>query len=230
MFFPEKITGIKDGDRVLEVGPGGTPHPRSDVFLERRYDSEEEWEAQRGMAPRLDSDKRTVYYDGGRFPFDDHEFDYVICSHVIEHLDDVPAFLSEMFRVAPRGYLEYPTICYEYLYNFDVHVNFVKFRSGVLFYLPKKETHLDEFMPVQKLLQHSLAMGYSRTVDDLKHVMFEGFEWTARFEARRATSLADLVGSASEITKAPEEYRYGIFSYVARKMKNLAKRVFFARK
>lgn len=230
MLFPEKITAVRQGDRVLEVGPGGAPHPRSNVLLERRYASEEEWAAQRGMAPRLESEDRTVYYEGGRFPFADKEFDYVICSHVIEHVEDVEFFLSELFRVAPRGYLEYPTICYEYLYNFDVHVNFVKFSGGALLYLPKEETHLDEFLPVQKLLRHSLAMGYSRTVDDLKHVMFEGFEWAAAFEARRARSIADLVGDVGEIKKAPEEHKYGVFSYVARKMKNLVKRLLFARK
>jgi hypothetical protein len=37
------------GDLVLEIGPGATPHRRSDVFLERKYDTEEELIAQSGM-------------------------------------------------------------------------------------------------------------------------------------------------------------------------------------
>jgi len=32
MFFPEKIKNIKKNDYVLEIGPGGTPFNRSDVF------------------------------------------------------------------------------------------------------------------------------------------------------------------------------------------------------
>ena len=71
MFFPEKITLIKDNDKVLEVGPGSIPHPRSDVFLEKNFD-EDEHKRQRGNAPALITDKQTVYYDGGQFPFDDN--------------------------------------------------------------------------------------------------------------------------------------------------------------
>ena len=105
---------------MLEIGPGGSPHPRSDVLLERRFESEPEAEAQRGYTPKLRTTKPVVYYDGGRFPFADDEFNYVICSHVLEHAQDVDFFTSELFRVASRGYIEYPTVYYEYLYNFSV--------------------------------------------------------------------------------------------------------------
>ncbi|HEY0284056.1 MAG TPA: methyltransferase domain-containing protein, partial [Vicinamibacterales bacterium] len=37
-------------------------------------------------------------------PFADGEFDFVICNHVLEHVDDVDAAAAEMFRVLkPRG-------------------------------------------------------------------------------------------------------------------------------
>ena len=82
------------------MGPGGTSHPRADVFLEKTFATEGEWKLQRGYADKLETNKKTVYYDGGKFPFADNEFDYVICSHVIEHIEDVEFFLSELFRVA----------------------------------------------------------------------------------------------------------------------------------
>ena len=100
MFYPEKIKNIATIDKVLEVGPGGTSHPRADVFLEKTFATEGEWKLQRGYADKLETNKKTVYYDGGKFPFADNEFDYVICSHVIEHIEDVEFFLSELFRVA----------------------------------------------------------------------------------------------------------------------------------
>jgi SAM-dependent methyltransferase len=139
MFFPQLIKNIQTGDKVLEIGPGAGPHPRSDVFLELKLDSEEEYVKQFGQDKKLQTEKEIVFYDGTKFPFTDKQFDYVICSHVLEHVPDVEYFLSEVFRVSRKGYFEYPLITYEYLFNFDVHFNFLKWDGKKLVY--KKKEH-----------------------------------------------------------------------------------------
>lgn len=192
MFFPELIKSIKTGDRVLEIGPGATPHPRADVLLEKRFHDPGEQSEQRGNTPELRTDKTVVYYDGGVFPFRDNEFDYTICSHVLEHVEDPETFMGEVFRVSRRGYVEFPTAYYEYLYNFRVHINFLKKTGDTLYYLPKSQTPLDLFQPVQRLLLESLNKGYSDLVDDLRGIMFEGFEWSAPFDIQRAVSLEQV--------------------------------------
>ena len=73
---------------VLEIGPGGNAHPRADVLLELEFNDEKEAEIQRSSSPPLITDKKVVYYDGTYFPFEKNEFDYVICSHVLEHVED----------------------------------------------------------------------------------------------------------------------------------------------
>jgi SAM-dependent methyltransferase len=95
---------IKPEDRVLEIGSGGTPHERADVFLEKEFD-EKEAQAQRGYAKKLKTNKPVVYYKGGRFPFEDNEFDYVICTHVLEHIpsDSLEYFVAELTRVAKKA-------------------------------------------------------------------------------------------------------------------------------
>src|SRR5258706_12316663 len=123
MFFPERIKNIKPADNVLEIGPGATPHERSDVLLEKKFDTPEDYESQFGHMEKLVTEKKIVFYKGDMFPFGDKEFDYVICSHVLEHVDNPVKFLSEVFRVGGRGYFDYPLIYYEYLYNFSVHLN-----------------------------------------------------------------------------------------------------------
>jgi len=45
-----------------------------------------------------------------KLPFKDKEFDFVIASHVIEHVDDVEFFISELERVSKQGYIELPTM------------------------------------------------------------------------------------------------------------------------
>ncbi|HET6989906.1 MAG TPA: class I SAM-dependent methyltransferase [Bacteroidia bacterium] len=113
MFYPSQVKNIKQTDKVLEIGPGASPHPRSDIFLELKLDNEQDYVRQFGQDKKLVTDKEIVFYDGGRMPFSDKQFDYVICSHVLEHVPDVEGFLSEIFRIGKKGYLEYPLITYD---------------------------------------------------------------------------------------------------------------------
>ncbi|HSI11610.1 MAG TPA: methyltransferase domain-containing protein [Chthoniobacter sp.] len=191
MFFPERIH-IRPGDRVLEVGPGGTPHPRATVLLERRF-TEQEAAAQRGNVPPPKTDQEVVLYDGGRFPFDDRSFDYVICSHVLEHVEDVPAFVAELCRVASRGYLEFPTVFYEYIYNFRVHRNLLGFADGELRWMDKSRLPFAEFLPVQTFFYNALCQGYDEIVVSLREYLIQGFEWAAPLRVREVTELAELV-------------------------------------
>ncbi|TFH33511.1 MAG: methyltransferase domain-containing protein [Deltaproteobacteria bacterium] len=207
MFFSGKIKNIKQTDHVLEIGPGGTPHPRSNVLLEKKFDNPDEAEGQRGFAPPLkDSYKgKVVYYDGGRFPFQDKEFDYVICSHVLEHIEEVDFFISEITRVGNKGYLEYPTIYYDYIYNFQEHKTLLFRRENILYYMPKKESGLYFFMPVNILFYESLKSGYVELIEILKPWMFQGFEWTTEITIKKSTSIGDLTYTYAEIKFPPND-------------------------
>ena len=44
-----------------------------------------------------------------KLPFQDKEFDFVIASHVMEHVNDVEFFIKELERVSKKGYIELPT-------------------------------------------------------------------------------------------------------------------------
>ena len=53
--------------------------------------------------------KNFVKLDGNRLPFEDNHFDFVIASHVLEHVEDYKFFISELERVSNKGYIELPT-------------------------------------------------------------------------------------------------------------------------
>ncbi len=202
MFFAERIKGIKPGDKVLDIGPGSDPHPRADVLLELNVDAET-LAAQRGYTSELKTDKKVVYYDGGEFPFADQEFDYTICSHVLEHVPNLEQFMGELFRVAPRGYVEYPLAYYDYLYNIDEHLNLLKFdsRHNTLVCLTKSQTNLNDFKPIQDFLLDSLRKGYDSLVIDLKPWLFEGFEWHKPFKLKRANDLVEVLPEGVKLPK-----------------------------
>ena len=44
-----------------------------------------------------------------KLPFKDNEFDFVIASHVIEHVKDIEKFINELERVSTKGYIELPS-------------------------------------------------------------------------------------------------------------------------
>ena len=196
MFFPTRLKSIGSGDRVLEIGPGGTPHPRADVLLEKAFDSGAEAEEQRGFAPPLATAKQVVYYEGGTFPFPDKAFDYVICSHVLEHIpaDELNQFVAELMRVASRGYLEFPTIYYDFIYNIPKHVTLLFHEpvGNTIYYMPKERWGLSHVAAVQAFFLKSTFSGYTSLIRDLQDFMFHGFEWTDEIRLEPATNITQL--------------------------------------
>ena len=54
--------------------------------------------------------KKFIKLNDKNLPFEDGEFDFVIASHVLEHVDDTYFFIKELERVSSKGYIEVPTI------------------------------------------------------------------------------------------------------------------------
>ena len=53
--------------------------------------------------------KKFIKINDKRLPFKDKEFDFVISSHVIEHVENFEFFLKELERISTKGYIELPT-------------------------------------------------------------------------------------------------------------------------
>jgi len=106
---------IRVNDFVLEIGSGHNPNTRSDVLCDKFIDDDE----QRGGM--IVTDRPMVEADGQFLPFADGAFDYVICLHVLEHVEDPHLLLSEIMRVSSRGYIETPSEIGERIYGWHYH-------------------------------------------------------------------------------------------------------------
>ena len=117
---------IRPNDFVLEIGSGHNPKARSDVLCDKFIGDDE----QRGGA--IITDRPMVEADGEFLPFADRAFDYIICSHVLEHVEDPKRFISELMRVARRGYIETPSEIGERIYGWHYHKWVVNLVDGCL--------------------------------------------------------------------------------------------------
>ena len=83
---------------ILDIGCGYTAHKNATVICDVQDLS------------NIYKEKHFVKLTSNILPFKDKEFDFVIASHVIEHVKDVENFIKELQRVSSKGYIELPTI------------------------------------------------------------------------------------------------------------------------
>jgi ubiquinone/menaquinone biosynthesis C-methylase UbiE len=83
--------------KVLDIGCGYTANKNATVVCDVQDLS------------NIYKEKDFVKLTSNILPFKDKEFDFVIASHVIEHVKDVEIFIKELQRVSSKGYIELPT-------------------------------------------------------------------------------------------------------------------------
>jgi uncharacterized protein YbaR (Trm112 family) len=117
---------IKKSDFVLEIGSGNNPNLRSDILCDKfAYTNKE----RAGGFPIV-IDRPFVICDGMRLPFPDKCFDYVICSHILEHMHDPIGFCKEITRVAKAGYIEVPSAVSERMFGWPFHHWYLTFNNS----------------------------------------------------------------------------------------------------
>ena len=96
--FIEETLSSNSGWNILDIGCGYNANKFANVIC--------------------DVQDLSNYYQNKKFtkliekklPFKDKEFDFVVASHVMEHVEDVEFFIKELERVSKQGYIELPTM------------------------------------------------------------------------------------------------------------------------
>jgi len=158
---------IQDGNFVLEIGSGHNPRLRSDVLCDKFLDDRE-------RQGKLIIDRPLVICDGEKLPFKDKTFDYVICSHVLEHAKEPAQFISELVRVSHRGYIETPSRLSEKVFDFSYH-RWIITRENDLLILQKKTSESSSLRKKLSLLAQSPEL-IKLNVFDLSTFLLK-YEW-----------------------------------------------------
>jgi|SRR5579859_719013 len=103
---------FKPGANVLDIGSGNDPFVHATVIADRFV------EPTHHRSTRFQTaGKPLVICDIQALPFARSSFDYVICSHVLEHVDNPILACSELQRVAAAGFVETPTLMKDALFS-----------------------------------------------------------------------------------------------------------------
>ena len=83
--------------KILDIGCGYRAHKSASVIADIQDFS------------NFYKQKNFVQIKEKKLPFKDKEFDFIIASHVIEHVEDFEFFIKELERISSKGYIELPS-------------------------------------------------------------------------------------------------------------------------
>ena len=95
--FVNKSLNKNNNWKILDIGCGYRANKYASVIADTQDFS------------NFYKERKFVKIKEKRLPFKDKEFDFVIASHVIEHVEDFEFFLKELERISSKGYIELPT-------------------------------------------------------------------------------------------------------------------------
>ena len=97
---------IKSNSKVLDIGSGHMPFPYATHLADFSIDDNNYGRA--GVQFKNIKGLPVFSCNVEKMPFEDNEFDFVYCSHVLEHVDNPEKACCELSRVGKRGYIETP--------------------------------------------------------------------------------------------------------------------------
>ena len=140
---------------VLDIGCGYTANKNAKIVADTQDLS------------NFYKDKKFIRITEKKLPFRDNEFDFVITSHVIEHVNDFQFFIKEIERISKQGYIELPTRLGDNLVieNLKDHIWWFKYDDDLnLLIVSKKNQILEPFINVstakklESIFRESLVM------------------------------------------------------------------------
>jgi len=98
---------IKPSDKVLDIGSGHKPFPLATHLADIQIHQNDYGRG--GSKFKFIKGKPVFECKLEKTPFEDKEFDFVYCSHVLEHSINPKKACNELMRIGKRGYIETPS-------------------------------------------------------------------------------------------------------------------------
>ena len=189
---------IRQGEKVLDIGSGGHPFPHATHLADLHLN---------GTSHRSEPLRMTglplQICNIGQLPYRSKTFDFVYCSHVLEHVSDPAKACEELMRVGARGYIETPTRLSDVMFNFirlrEHHLWHVNCVGSTLVFMQwedreRRDTHINEFFSMAK-------SKYKNPFQDLFHEHRDLFVNMMLWEDRFSYCVIDKAGNIVEASQ-----------------------------
>src|SRR3989344_4141571 len=104
---------LKDKDLVLDIGGWDKPFDRANYILDIHNFETRGFHGNQGGNKEFFNKKTWIIHDVSskkKLPFRDNQFNFVICSHILEDIRDPIWLCSEIIRIGKVGYIEVPSV------------------------------------------------------------------------------------------------------------------------
>lgn len=135
---------LRENDLVVDIGGGCNPFERADVVVDNVIG---EWK-KRPINVKggylFEGDKKYSFIQASieKLPFKEKQFDFVYCSHTLEHTEFPEKACEEIMRVGKRGYITTPEITNETILGDHTHKWFVHaLDKNTILFFPKLDQH-----------------------------------------------------------------------------------------
>ena len=172
---------IKRRYNVLEVGGGNHPDKRAKIVVDKYVEDN----THRSGDLKVLKNQKFLQADGEHLPFKDHEFDYVICRHVLEHVEDPIQFVKEQARVAKMGYLETPSLLGEYIAPKESHRWVIQDIDGKIVLYDKEYLKFNPWMDFGEVFLYYLpktSIGFKILERTHAAILTVNYEWKDEIE------------------------------------------------
>lgn len=173
---------IKKGDKVLDIGSGQHPFPLATHLADF---SEKETSHRAG---ELVKDERPLTICNiESMPFKDKEFDFVFCSHVLEHVKNPAKACEEIMRIGKKGYIETPTRTSDTVFNIEKgqrhHRWYINMAGNTLIFIeyPERERRDTEFTYIAEQFQSFLKNPIQDFIYNNRDLFVNMFLWEDKF-------------------------------------------------
>lgn len=196
--------GIEPHEKVLDIGSGNIPFPFATHLADLAV--KDDLYGRAGVPFKYLDGKPVYECDVENMPFADKEFDFVYCSHVLEHTHNPEKACKELMRIAKRGYIETPTRGKDlFLHTGKVsnHIYFVENIDGTLIfteYTPEELQGLDNDILLQMHVnpQTQREKAFSALIYLKSHLINTMLYWEHEFtvEVRKRSNNNTVKSSA----------------------------------
>ena len=136
---------IRKGKKVLDIGCGAYPFPLATHLADVSVTDNTE----RFGLPIPKTNLPLYECSVEHMPFDDSEFDFIYCAHVLEHVKDPASACRELMRVGNRGYIECPRSWIEYVFHTVSHRWLVDHERNILVFREKLDSESKDLLGIQ---------------------------------------------------------------------------------